>query len=116
MQERARRACSSSASPADKNVVTLATIHAAKGLEWPCVFVFDCNEGTLPSSQSIPAMGVNEERRLGYVMFTRASDRLVVHYRSAADQAQDRRISEPSRFISESGVAVQPEVTAQKGV
>jgi DNA helicase-2/ATP-dependent DNA helicase PcrA len=61
----------------DKPRVTISTIHAAKGLEWPVVFVPAVNEGSLPSSRSEDA---DEERRLLYVAMTRAKALLYVSY------------------------------------
>jgi DNA helicase-2/ATP-dependent DNA helicase PcrA len=66
-----------------RNVVTLSTLHAAKGLEFPVVFVIGCVEGVLPhsrttdpkASEATPA-DVEEERRLFYVGVTRARERL----------------------------------------
>lgn len=87
------------------NVVTLSTVHAAKGLEWPVVIVVGLNEGTFPSSQSLREDGgLEEERRVFYVGMARAKERLVVHYRRAEDQSQDRPISDPSRFLAEAGL------------
>ena len=86
--------------------VTLSTIHGAKGLEWPVVIVAECNEGSLPSGRSKKPEELLEERRVAYVAFTRAQERLIVHYRRKEDQAQGpgRRISKPSRFIAEAGL------------
>lgn len=87
------------------DVVTLSTVHAAKGLEWPVVIVWGLNEGTFPSSQSLRTEdGVQEERRVCYVAFTRAKERLHVHYRRAEDQAPDGAFSLPSRFLGEAGL------------
>lgn len=87
------------------NCVALLTVHAAKGLEWPCVFVVGLNEGDFPSSQSIKEPGgIEEERRIAYVAATRAKERLIVHYRRVSDQSEEGRIKEPSRFLSEMGL------------
>lgn len=86
------------------NRVTISTIHAAKGLEWPLVLIANCNQGTLPSSQSLKAGTVEEERRLMYVGMTRAIERLMIHYRRPCDQGEGRKISDPSMFISEAGI------------
>jgi DNA helicase-2/ATP-dependent DNA helicase PcrA len=56
--------------------VTLASIHAAKGLEWPVVFVVGCSDGLLPLQHASTPDQVEEERRLAYVAITRAADRL----------------------------------------
>ncbi|MBC7462708.1 MAG: ATP-dependent helicase [Actinobacteria bacterium] len=70
-------------------VTTLATLHAAKGLEWDHVFLIGVSEGTLPTNEN----SVAEERRLFYVGITRARRNLVMSYRSR-----------PSRFLGEIGL------------
>ena len=57
--------------------VTLMTVHSAKGLEYPVVFVVQMNEGAFPHARS-EENGIDEERRLAYVAFTRAMKRLVI--------------------------------------
>lgn len=87
------------------DVVTLATIHAAKGLEWPCVILTNCMEGELPSSQAQrESDGVKEERRVMYVAMTRAREALRLHWRRPCDQFVDRKPQAVSRFIGEAGV------------
>ncbi|MDZ4250359.1 MAG: ATP-dependent helicase [Candidatus Nanopelagicales bacterium] len=87
------------------NHVTLATIHAAKGLEWEHVFAVDWNEGVLPSGLSLREPdGVRDERRVAYVALTRAKDRLDLHWRRPADQDHHYKTKAPSRFLYESGV------------
>jgi superfamily I DNA/RNA helicase len=91
--------------PEGANEVTLATVHAAKGLEWPSVVVVGLNEGTVPSSQSLKEPGgLEAERRLFYVAMTRAKELAVLHYRRAQDQSSKGKMSPPSRFLSEAGV------------
>lgn len=100
---------------AEGDVVTLSTVHAAKGLEWPVVIVWGLNEGTFPSSQSLKDdKAVQEERRVCYVAFTRAKEALYVHYRRAEDQSERGKIQLPSRFLSEAGLfAPEPELVSQ---
>jgi len=85
----------------DGGRVTLMTVHSSKGLEYPVVFVVQMNEGVFPHAKSAET-GVEEERRLAYVAFTRAMKRLVVT-RSAAEGRPGRRRSgppaRPSRFL-----------------
>lgn len=85
----------------DGEYVSLMTIHTAKGLEYPCVFVVGLNDGVFPSSRSMfESGGLEEERRLAYVAITRAKKYL--HLSSTSDfnfQTSGRYI--PSRFISE---------------
>ena len=80
---------------ADK--VKLMTIHAAKGLEFPQVFLCALNEGVLPSRKTSTVEGMEEERRLAFVAFTRAKDAL---YLTCADGTSHEGIPRyPSRFI-----------------
>jgi DNA helicase-2/ATP-dependent DNA helicase PcrA len=62
------------------DAVTLASIHSAKGLEWPVVFLVGCSEGLLPLSYADSEDGVDEERRLAYVGITRAARILEVSW------------------------------------
>jgi ATP-dependent DNA helicase UvrD/PcrA len=79
--------------------VTVATMHAAKGLEWPVVFVVGCSEGTLPIVHADTPQRVAEERRLFYVAITRAQDRLFLSW--ALTRSGNGRHREPSRFLAE---------------
>ncbi|WP_298817773.1 ATP-dependent helicase [Chloroflexus sp.] len=83
----------------DRDQVQLLTIHAAKGLEWPFVFVVGLEEGTLPHERSLgdPA-GIEEERRLCYVALTRAAERLYLSWTPARNRGQCLK---PSRFLEE---------------
>lgn len=81
------------------SAVTLSTIHAAKGLEWPLVWITGVAEGVLPISYAKDQVSVDEERRLTYVAITRAKDELRL---SGAGSAGRR----PSRFLQEAGIAV----------
>lgn len=86
--------------------LTLMTIHAAKGLEWPSVIVAGCNEGILPSKQAAAADEVEEERRLMYVAMTRARDQLILAIRPERQEKEDGRVYENprSRFVGEAGL------------
>jgi DNA helicase-2/ATP-dependent DNA helicase PcrA len=78
--------------------VTLATVHAAKGLEWDAVWVCGLEEGTLPAERALALSELAEERRLAYVAITRARRELVLsHVRRRAQ----RWNLEPSRFLAE---------------
>ncbi|MDO4399705.1 MAG: UvrD-helicase domain-containing protein [Coriobacteriia bacterium] len=80
---------------ADK--VKLMTIHAAKGLEFPHVFLCALNEGVLPSRKTATTEGMEEERRLAFVAMTRARDSLAL---TCADGTSHEGIPRyPSRFI-----------------
>ncbi|MDQ3609482.1 MAG: ATP-binding domain-containing protein, partial [Actinomycetota bacterium] len=56
----------------DEGMVTLMTLHNAKGLEYPVVFILGCEEGVFPHSRALDEGGLEEERRLAYVGITRA--------------------------------------------
>ena len=83
----------------ERDAVQLLTIHAAKGLEWPVVFVMGMEEGTLPHERSIgDAAGLEEERRLCYVAITRAGQQV---YLSRAESRAKGKGLKPSRFLEE---------------
>lgn len=83
-----------------KDRVTLSTMHSAKGLEYPVVFVVDVNEGIVPHHKAGLSADIEEERRLFYVALTRAKDRLHV----AAVRERYHRKTDVSRFIEEAGL------------
>ncbi|HLR97498.1 MAG TPA: ATP-dependent DNA helicase UvrD2 [Jiangellaceae bacterium] len=78
--------------------VTLASLHAAKGLEWDAVFVVGAHEGTLPLSYAQTAAQIAEERRLVYVGITRAREHLAVSW-SLSRTPGGRGNRQPSRFL-----------------
>ncbi len=79
--------------------VTLSTLHAAKGLEWPHVHLAGWAEGTLPISYASSFAQIDEERRLAYVGVTRAARSVAVSWARTAG----RRERTPSRFLAEIG-------------
>lgn len=84
------------------NVPTLLTLHAAKGLEFPVVFIAGLNEGTLPHSRSFDdPEAMQEERRLLYVGITRAKDRLHLVYAQNRSAFGYPDQVDPSRFLSD---------------
>jgi ATP-dependent DNA helicase Rep len=101
----------------DQNVVTLSTLHAAKGLEWPHVMLVGVNDGVLPfhkeggpKTDADPDPGdgldnftgrIEEERRLMYVGITRAQRTLSVSYTRKRKKGRERVSALPSRFIAE---------------
>ena len=89
----------------DYEKVTLMTIHAAKGLEFPVVFMVGMEENLLPSSRSLEAgqAELEEERRLCYVGMTRAREELHLSYAARRAQFGDFRFNMPSRFLSDMG-------------
>jgi ATP-dependent DNA helicase Rep len=88
----------------DQDVVTLSTLHAAKGLEWPHVVLAGVNEGLLPfqaADEEMSAERLFEERRLMYVGITRARHSLVVSTLRRRKRGRDTVAGRPSRFIAE---------------
>jgi ATP-dependent DNA helicase Rep len=88
----------------DADVVTLSTLHAAKGLEWPHVMLAGVNEGSLPfanEAQPITAQRLEEERRLMYVGVTRARHTLMVSALKRRKRGRETVPALPSRFIAE---------------
>ena len=86
----------------DADTVKLMTIHAAKGLEFPVVFVGGLEEGLFPSGLSINTREeLEEERRLFYVAITRAKGRLYLSYANTRYKFGSLTQNEPSRFIDE---------------
>jgi DNA helicase-2/ATP-dependent DNA helicase PcrA len=79
--------------------VTLATLHSAKGLEWPVVFLVGLAEGLLPISYASAPTEVEEERRLLYVGVTRARDRLRLSWSATGASRMGERT--PSRFLAD---------------
>ena len=79
--------------------VTLATLHAAKGLEWDAVFVCGAQEGSIPISFATTPAEIEEERRLLYVGLTRAREHLSVSW-SLSRNPGGRRTRKPSRFLA----------------
>ena len=101
-QARRLRACRDS-----KEGIELSTIHGAKGRQWPHVIVVACEEKMLPHKRSLEGVsdedrargeGLEAERRLGYVAFTRAQECLEIHYDA----------EHPSVFLYESGIIKPP--------
>jgi DNA helicase-2/ATP-dependent DNA helicase PcrA len=92
--------------------VSLMTVHSAKGLEFPIVYLVGMEEGVFPHSNSLrDAAGLEEERRLCYVGMTRAMERLTIT--SAAERLRygSRSYGVPSRFLAE----IPPEVAERIG-
>ncbi len=93
----------------DQNVVTLSTLHASKGLEWPHVVLAGCVEGLLPfklddeqgAGSDDLQLRLQEERRLMYVGITRAQRSLAVSWLRRRKKGRDYIAGVPSRFIAE---------------
>ena len=86
-----------------KNSVTLMTLHAAKGLEFPVVFLVGMEDGLFPSSRSETEAEIEEERRLAYVGMTRAMEELFLTYAQSRFSFGGRNYTSPSRFLGEIG-------------
>jgi DNA helicase-2/ATP-dependent DNA helicase PcrA len=84
-----------------RSLVTLMTLHNAKGLEFRVVFLIGMEEGVFPHSRSIEEQGLEEERRLCYVGLTRAQERLVLTHAAARSLWGARGYNMPSRFLDE---------------
>lgn len=81
--------------------VSLMTLHAAKGLEFPHVFLIGMEENLLPHQNSIETDNIEEERRLAYVGITRAQRSLTFSYCTHRKRYGEMTESEPSRFLNE---------------
>jgi DNA helicase-2/ATP-dependent DNA helicase PcrA len=84
-----------------ESTVTLMTLHNAKGLEYPVVFMIGCEEGVFPHSRSIDEGNLEEERRLCYVGITRAERHLYLTYARTRSLFGSRSYNMPSRFLDE---------------
>ncbi len=91
----------------EKDAVTLITLHASKGLEFPVVFIVGMDEGILPHSRALEAEeagkldSMEEERRLAYVGITRAKQRLYMVYAFRRTLYGMTQVNGPSRFIAD---------------
>jgi DNA helicase II / ATP-dependent DNA helicase PcrA len=85
----------------EQSLVTLMTLHNAKGLEFRAVFLVGMEEGVFPHSRSIEEQNLEEERRLAYVGLTRAKERLTLLHAAARSLWGARDYRMPSRFLDE---------------
>ena len=96
--------------------VTLMTLHSAKGLEFPAVFLTGLEEGVFPHARALEdEEGVEEERRLAYVGLTRAKERLFISYAAERRLGGYAGLREPSRFLLEMPAAAVVPVRGQRG-
>ena len=86
----------------DTDAVNMMTIHSAKGLEFPVVFIVGLEEGLFPSEMSLESpRALEEERRLFYVALTRAEKQVILTYAKSRFRNGKMEFSRPSRFIRE---------------
>ena len=85
----------------EADMVTMSTLHASKGLEYPYVFLVGCEEGVFPHADSVQEDNIDEERRLMYVGITRARQMLTLTHCHKRKRAGSWEFHEPSRFIEE---------------
>ena len=85
----------------EADMVSMSTLHASKGLEYPHVFLVGCEEGVFPHADSVEENNIDEERRLMYVGITRARQTLTVTHCHKRKRAGSWEFHEPSRFIEE---------------
>ncbi len=87
----------------EDELLTLSSVHQAKGLEWRAVFIIWAADGKFPSPRSLrDAEGEEEERRLWYVALTRARDQLFITYpQIVTDYTRQTLLQRPSRFVTE---------------
>ncbi len=84
-----------------QSLVTLMTLHNAKGLEFKAVFMIGMEEGIFPHSRSLEENSLEEERRLAYVGMTRARERLTLTHAAGRSLYGSRNYNLPSRFLDE---------------
>lgn len=89
------------AEDSEADVIQLMTLHAAKGLEFPCVYLVGLEEGILPHHVSIDTHQIEEERRLAYVGITRARQVLTMSLARRRRRGGETVASLPSRFLEE---------------
>jgi DNA helicase-2/ATP-dependent DNA helicase PcrA len=85
----------------EESLVTLMTLHNAKGLEFRAVYLIGMEEGIFPHARSIEEQGIEEERRLCYVGMTRAKEQLTLTHASSRSLWGSRGYNLPSRFLDE---------------
>jgi DNA helicase-2/ATP-dependent DNA helicase PcrA len=95
----------------DEGLVTLMTLHNAKGLEYPIVFIIGCEEGIFPHSRSVDEGSLEEERRLAYVGITRAMRALTLTHARRRAVFGAASYGLPSRFLAE----IPPDLVDRQG-
>ena len=95
-----------------RNLVSIMTIHAAKGLEFDTVFLPAWEENIIPNKMAVEDLNIEEERRLAYVAITRARVHLIISNAMSRMQFGERKSTQPSQFIAE----IDPAFTSIRGV
>jgi DNA helicase II / ATP-dependent DNA helicase PcrA len=95
----------------DEGLVTLMTLHNAKGLEYPIVFIIGCEEGVFPHSRSVEEGSLEEERRLCYVGITRAMRDLYMTHARRRNVFGAASVGLASRFLNE----IPPDLVDRQG-
>jgi DNA helicase II / ATP-dependent DNA helicase PcrA len=85
----------------ERSLVTLMTLHNAKGLEYRAVFLVGMEDGVFPHARALEEQGLEEERRLAYVGLTRAQERLTLVHAATRSLWGSRDYRRPSRFLEE---------------
>ncbi len=85
----------------EQDEISLMTLHAAKGLEFPTVFLVGMEEELLPHTNNLDESGLQEERRLAYVGITRAQKNLIISFAKTRSRFGETGTTEPSRFLDE---------------
>jgi len=94
------------------NLITMMTVHSAKGLEFPIVFLVGMEEGLFPISRSFDnEKDMEEERRLCYVAITRAEQQLIITHAQKRTIYGSTNTTMPSRFLDEMGDSIEKKVT-----
>ncbi len=93
----------------EQSLVTLMTLHNAKGLEFRAVYLIGMEEGIFPHARSIEEQGIEEERRLCYVGMTRAKEKLTLTHAASRSLWGARGYNLPSRFLDELPATVERE-------
>lgn len=101
----------------DQPKITLCSIHASKGLEWPIVHLFGFSDGLVPMAREKEVENLPEERRLAYVALTRAQNQITLHHADAIDlgTGSGPQPMPVSRFLAEITSGHEVEIIDRRG-